>query len=177
MEIIMNEITLKLSRKAIQEFSLIGEILRKDGKTDIEIIEIFNNHVNSKVLNYYNSKKRHFGIGGLLKKSIIELKGKGVDSKAELVFRNMLNKNKIHYKFQYKIGPYRVDFLISNFLIIEVDGPHHNQKRQKQYDKERDRYIKRLGYSILRLPIWIIAMSERAVVDEINQIINRESSG
>lgn len=171
MGILMKEITRKLSLQAIRHFESVGEILRKEGKSDMEIIKIFNAHVESKVRNYYNAKKNEFGIGATLKKSLEELKKDGIESKAEIIFEYILRENKIPFKFQYKIGPYRADFLISEFLVVEIDGPIHSTSEQKCHDKVRDKYITELGYKVLRLPIWLISMSVKSVIFEIKEIV------
>ena len=167
----MKEITSKLSRQAIRHFEPVGEILRKEGKNDIEIIKIFNAHVENKVRKYYSSKKNETGIGRILKQSIEELKKGGYDSKAEVIFEYILKENKIPFKFQYKIGPYRTDFLIDKFLVVEVDGPTHLKFDQKKHDSVRDKYLQDLGYKVLRLPIWLISMSVESVILEIRDII------
>lgn len=167
----MREITLKLARQVVKDFEPVGVLLRREGKKDREIIKTFNAHIDSKVKNYYNDKKNQFGIGATLKKSIEELKKYNYDSKAEVVFEYILKENKIPFKFQYKIKPYRVDFLVDEFLVVEIDGPLHETKQQNNHDLIRDKYLRDLGYKVLRLPIWLISASTKAVIDEIKEII------
>lgn len=62
---------------------------------------------------------------------------------------------------QAKIGKYRVDFLISQNgngpddiytpIVIELDGHefHDKDKRQRSYEKERDRFLVKSGYKVL----------------------------
>ncbi len=148
-----------LRRKVIKSFVPIGEALRKEGALNNEIVGAFNNHVKAKVRNYYNLN--HNGIS-------IDLKDlKKADSKAEAIFYNKLIEEKISFKFQYEIAPYRVDFLVSDFLIVEIDGPHH--KKQREYDKKRDKYLKAYGYKVLRYPIWLVAMDVNAVIEQIRE--------
>jgi len=55
------------------------------------------------------------------------------------------------YKFrrQQPIGRYIVDFVcLEKRLIIEVDGGHHSE--QVAYDLERDAWLEKQGFSILR---------------------------
>ena len=59
-----------------------------------------------------------------------------------------------NYKFrrQYPIENYIVDFFcFDKNLIIELDGGGHNDKKQLIKDKKRDEYLKRQGYTILRI--------------------------
>lgn len=80
----------------------------------------------------------------------------------EIKFRNFLNKNKINYKFQYKIDRYLVDFYLPDLnLVYEVYGDywHTNPKfydepktKVQKFNKIRDKlkinYLKRKGYNI-----------------------------
>lgn len=51
---------------------------------------------------------------------------------------------------QYWIENYRVDFFIPELdLIIEIDGKHHLQ--QAEYDNNRDKKLKALGYKTIRV--------------------------
>lgn len=62
---------------------------------------------------------------------------------------------------QYKIGKYRVDFLLNQNgigpsehltpVVIELDGHdfHDKDKSQRAYEKSRDRYFVKSGYKVL----------------------------
>ncbi len=55
------------------------------------------------------------------------------------------------YKFrrQQPIGNYIVDFVcMEKRLVIEVDGGHHLE--QEAYDSERDAWLKKQGFSVVR---------------------------
>jgi very-short-patch-repair endonuclease len=58
-----------------------------------------------------------------------------------------------------------VDFLIAGSIVLEIDGPHHGAT--KEYDAIRDTYLMRLGYRILRIPVWVLVSDPSAIVDEI----------
>lgn len=53
---------------------------------------------------------------------------------------------------QYQIGPYRADFFIEEFnLVIECDGQDfHSSDEQIKYDRQRDEYMRNLGYKVER---------------------------
>lgn len=54
-------------------------------------------------------------------------------------------------KRQVPIGGYIVDFLIEEAkLIIELDGEQHGYDRNAAYDAERDSFLRREGYEVLR---------------------------
>lgn len=68
----------------------------------------------------------------------------------------------IHIVPQFKVGNYRVDFLVERTwiyrqeqhqctVLVELDGHefHDRDKRQRAYEKARDRFIQRAGYRIL----------------------------
>jgi very-short-patch-repair endonuclease len=57
------------------------------------------------------------------------------------------------YKFrrQQPIGLYIVDFVcFENKLIIELDGGHHDQVEQAEYDAVRTAWLEAQGYRVLR---------------------------
>lgn len=61
----------------------------------------------------------------------------------------------VGFKFirQYPIGNYIVDFCCrQKKLIIELDGCHHNEEKNIEYDIKRDKYLKLKGYKVLRIP-------------------------
>jgi very-short-patch-repair endonuclease len=58
--------------------------------------------------------------------------------------------NNMEFKHSFSIRPYFVDFLLSDNLIIEIDGEYFHQN--KEYENKRDNYLKSKGYTILRFP-------------------------
>ncbi len=56
------------------------------------------------------------------------------------------------FRRQHGIGNYIVDFYCaSEKLIIELDGEVHDHPDQIIYDLRRDKYLKKLGFKILRI--------------------------
>ena len=52
---------------------------------------------------------------------------------------------------QKVIGPYIVDFYISQWrIVIELDGSQHYELEHKQMDIARDEYLSAMGLSVLR---------------------------
>lgn len=52
-------------------------------------------------------------------------------------------------------------------LIIELDGGVHLEKNQTEYDRERDEILKRLGYTVRRLPNTSVSeLALRRMVEE-----------
>lgn len=57
------------------------------------------------------------------------------------------------YKFrrQHVIKPYIVDFVcLKHNLIIELDGNHHQQTTQRQYDVKRTEFLSSHDYRVIR---------------------------
>ncbi len=57
------------------------------------------------------------------------------------------------YKFrrQHPMGKYIVDFVcLERGLVIELDGGQHTEPETKEYDSERDNWLKKEGYTMLR---------------------------
>lgn len=75
------------------------------------------------------------------------------------------------YRFrrQVPIGSYIADFVsIDAKLVIELDGGQHQEKRA--YDERRDRFMKTLGYRIIRF--WDTQIIEET--DAVLETIMRE---
>ncbi len=69
----------------------------------------------------------------------------------ELLWKRLSGKKVGELKFrrQFPIGRYIVDFYNHlNKLVIEIDGKIHEQR--KEYDKNRENYLKACGYKIIR---------------------------
>ncbi len=69
---------------------------------------------------------------------------------------------------QKVIGDFIVDFYCpSAKIIVEVDGSQHFEEVQKRMDEERDSYLCRLGFQVLRFPSWDVMRDVDRVVNEI----------
>lgn len=154
----MQEITKKIKDDALLKFAPVIEQLAAEGKSSDDIAETFRNHVDRKVREFYK-KKDFIEVGTVIE----SLEFKNPDSKAERVFYYMLIESGLKFVFQRKIGPYTADYLINGNLIVELDGPLHTEA----HDNKRDAYLRNLGYQIIRIPLWILAMDHKAVIDEI----------
>ncbi len=81
-----------------------------------------------------------------------------------------LRRKKLGYKFsrQYSCGPYIIDFYcVENKLAIELDGGQH--LNNKDYDKERDDFLKYKGITVLRF--WNNELNV-SIDNVLNKIIN-----
>ncbi len=76
------------------------------------------------------------------------------ETKTEKILWSYLrNKNFQDFKFyrQYSVGNYILDFYCpKKKLAIELDGGHHAEKENKEYDKERTLFLNDLNIKVLR---------------------------
>jgi very-short-patch-repair endonuclease len=76
-----------------------------------------------------------------------------------------------HFRRQAPIGRYVVDFFCpAKRLIIEVDGGHHNDDDDARRDRDRQHWLEKEGYRVVRF--WnseittdLIAVLERVYVE------------
>ncbi|WP_404811777.1 DEAD/DEAH box helicase [Capnocytophaga canimorsus] len=65
----------------------------------------------------------------------------------------------------------QVDFYLPQAkLVIEIDGRHHEEERQKKLDTERDNYLKGKGIRTIR--ITTDELDKKTYTDKINEILN-----
>jgi hypothetical protein len=68
----------------------------------------------------------------------------------ERIASNWFDKNNISFEYNKKIDKFFPDFTIeSKKLIIEIDGEQFH--KDKSYDKNRDKILSELGYTIIRI--------------------------
>ncbi|MFM9975045.1 MAG: endonuclease domain-containing protein [Beijerinckiaceae bacterium] len=75
-------------------------------------------------------------------------------SNAEALLWTILRDRRISAKFrrQMPIGRYIADFIcLERRLIVEVDGPHHADVKQKQKDHAREIWLRANALRVLRL--------------------------
>jgi len=83
------------------------------------------------------------------KKFIEKLRKKGVGvSKTEDKLAAELRKRKLPYQRQVKIGAYRVDFFVPRFIVVDIQGPHHEEFPQSARDIKRLSYLRDMGYRV-----------------------------
>lgn len=91
-------------------------------------------------------------------------------TEAEKKLWQCLRKEQLEgYKFrrQFFIGKYIVDFVcVDSKLVIEADGGQHNDNH---HDKNRDAYLRKQGYSVLRFWNNDVLQNIEGVVETIRQ--------
>ena len=163
----MKRITKKLHKEFGKKFLPIAEKLRQEGSPDYEIKKALLDYIKHESIKFYRKLREPQVIGEILKEPMLSTFGGNADSKIEIIYFDLLQENKIPFEFQYKIGPYRADFLIDGWLVFEIDGPLHN----KATDLTRDKHMENLGYKVLRVPAWLAAVSHKSVLDEIQEVV------
>lgn len=75
------------------------------------------------------------------------------ESSLELLIRQQLEKINEPFQQEMRIGKFRADFYLpKRNLIIECDGEYwHMNQKIKLRDRRKDKFLKTLGYNILRL--------------------------
>jgi len=143
--------------------------LRSQGLSDRDIKKFIQNHHQKTTYDFYQKNKISD-----LRKILFFLTGefKKADSKIELKLYDLFTKYNIPFRFQYKITPYRADYLLWGYLIVELDGPQH--ELQKKYDEKRDRYLKKMGYVVLRIPTWVLIEEPERVVESVLEFKPKE---
>jgi len=72
------------------------------------------------------------------------------------------------------IGEYIVDFYCPQAkLIIELDGQHHLERNQAEYDEERTKYLNAGGYRVIRFSNAMVEAQFATVCERIDQEIRQ----
>jgi very-short-patch-repair endonuclease len=72
------------------------------------------------------------------------------------------------FRRQHPIGPYWVDFYCpAARLIVEIDGPTHEDELTSAYDIRRQAWLETEGYRVLRIPVFWIDQDADDAVDSI----------
>jgi len=167
----MKQITKQIEFEAYKQLYSFALELKNEGCDNSTISRCVERHLYQKTKSFYDSYlgprgyKDFKSIGSCFSNLLGKREKDNADSQAERVFYNLLVDRGVDFKFQVKIEPYRVDYLISGFLIFEGDGPHH--KKQHEYDQRRDGYLRSLGYKIMRLKWTTVSLMTGRVLDEI----------
>ncbi|MBL8102531.1 MAG: endonuclease domain-containing protein [Anaerolineales bacterium] len=89
---------------------------------------------------------------------------------AEVTLWRQLRNRNLKYKFrrQHPIDFFIIDFYCAEAkLLIEIDGPSHLEKEQKEYDQARTEYLETIGYKVIRFTNDDVRYNIHAVVTAI----------
>jgi very-short-patch-repair endonuclease len=94
-------------------------------------------------------------------------------TEAEKILWECLRRHRHHgYKFrrQHPIGEFIVDFYCpATKLVIEVDGPIHDDEEHQIYDSFRDKKLESRGLRVLRFTNWEVQNELDGVLEEISK--------
>ncbi|MGR4866419.1 endonuclease domain-containing protein [Caulobacter sp. LARHSG274] len=81
-----------------------------------------------------------------------------------------------HFRRQRPILGYYPDFVcLSRGLVVEVDGPHHQELEQAAHDARRDQVFSRSGFQTLRFATRAVHEDIDAVMDVICHALSAAS--
>jgi very-short-patch-repair endonuclease len=87
-----------------------------------------------------------------------------------------LKADGFHFRRQAPLLGYYPDFIcLGRRLIIEVDGPHHEELEQAAHDIQRDQVFLRSGFQTLRFPTRAVHEDIDAVMDVICRALDAAS--
>ena len=73
---------------------------------------------------------------------------------------------------QVPIYPFIVDLLLSDYgIIVEIDGDSHDTPHQKQYDRNRTRYLRHFGFEVMRVTHHDVFSRGRQAVKNIGLVV------
>ncbi|WP_019903790.1 endonuclease domain-containing protein [Methylobacterium sp. 77] len=96
-------------------------------------------------------------------------------TRAEALFWEQVRGRRFNghkFKRQVPIAPYIVDFqCVSARLVIELDGEPHETEARKNHDAQRDLWLAKQGFQVLRFPNDLVLDNLGAVMSRIEQAI------
>jgi very-short-patch-repair endonuclease len=125
----------------------------------------------------------------MVKKSIARLKQNVDFAKSQrrmasdyvlIVWQWLRDRRVLGQKFrrEHPVPPYTVDFFCVELgLVIEIDGQPHLTPEGIAHDRVRDRFLKSLGYEILRIPGYEILRDSQSVRNRIVGFVKDASEG
>ena len=82
--------------------------------------------------------------------------------------KGFLSGDGIKLQMQVSVSRYRLDFLVDELLIVEVDGAaYHSSPEAVERDRIRDSAMKSAGYEVLRIPAKITLYSPKEAVERV----------
>jgi len=83
-----------------------------------------------------------------------------------------INEWKLKFRRQHPIANWVVDFYCHPIkLVIEVDGDVHEAEDVKRNDDEREKYLKKLGLTVIRFKNEEVIKNSKAVLEKISETI------
>jgi very-short-patch-repair endonuclease len=100
---------------------------------------------------------------------------RSMQTRAEALFWQQVRAGRFQgYKFkrQVPIAPYIVNFLCAAArVIVELDGPPHDDPQQRSHDQARDAFLRSQGFTVLRFSNDVMLGNGDLVLDSVRQAI------
>jgi very-short-patch-repair endonuclease len=99
-------------------------------------------------------------------------------SAEEILWSHLRGRRLLGLKFrrQAPIGSYVADFFCHELrLVLELDGPIHDEETQISHDLNRDANLKALGYRILRVTNQDIRDDLESLLETIRRLYHRRT--
>jgi very-short-patch-repair endonuclease len=103
-----------------------------------------------------------------------EQRAKAVQAET-ILWRNLRDRRCEGAKFrrQFPVGNFIIDFVyFERRLIVEVDGPSHDNVDQQTKDRERDAWLREQEYRVLRLPNELVIVATELAVGRIRAALS-----
>ena len=76
------------------------------------------------------------------------------------------------FRRQVPVGPYVADFLCREAkVIVEIDGPSHDDPEQSLRDRDRDAWLEGQGFRILRFPNELALTGTEILVQKLRAVL------
>lgn len=83
----------------------------------------------------------------------------------------------IVFAFQREILRYRVDFILNDWLIVEIDGAEwHSSPEAVERDRIRDAALRELDYSIIRIPAKTVFQTPKLAVKQVREALEKPTT-
>jgi len=112
-------------------------------------------------------------------KTALARRRRGFATRIERDLWHQLRDRRTGWKFRREapIGPYVVDFLCAEAkLVVEADGPLHEDAERRAHDRRRDAWLTAAGYKVLRFSETEILGNLGLVLERIDKAV-RERAG
>lgn len=99
---------------------------------------------------------------------------------AELKLWEHIRRRQLGHRFrrQLPVGNYIVDFAsLQTGLAIEVDGGQHYARSQQKKDQQCTRYLKSLGFTVIRFNNHEVLSNIEGVVERIGEVLKELKEG
>ncbi len=111
--------------------------------------------------------------------SFARLRRQMADEFERLMWQLLRNRQRCNKKFrrEHPLGIYTVDFYcVEAKLVVEVDGASHESVEARQYDAERDKWMKEQGIRILRFSCGQVKDETQRVLADIDNVLKQGPS-